>query len=83
MRRILKRGGRLILVDVNYPLDRNWFGTRLTNFWKRAGDIIRDMEELFRRVGFSYSDEAIGGYGSVHLSMGILKLGQEEQAKAT
>ena len=73
MRRVLKRGGRLILIDVNYPSDRNWFGTRLTNFWRRTGDLIRDMGELFRRVGFTYSDEEIGGFGSVHLYVAIKK----------
>ena len=73
MHRVLKKGGRLILIDVNYPLDRNWLGTRLTKIWQRAGDLIRDMGELFRRVGFSYSDEAIGGYGSIHLYVAIKK----------
>lgn len=73
MHRVLKKGGRLILIDVNYPLDRNWCGTSLTNVSKLAGDLIRDMGELFGRVGFSYSDEGIGGYGSVHLYVAIKK----------
>lgn len=73
MRRVLKREGRLILLDVNYPPDRNWFGTKLADLWQRSGDIIRDMGELFDRTGFSYSDEAIGGYGSVHLYVAIKK----------
>lgn len=73
MRRVLKREGRLILIDVNYPPDRNWLGTKLTDLWQRSGDIIRDMGELFNRAGFSYSDQAIGGYGSVHLYVAVKK----------
>ncbi len=67
MRRVLKRGGRLILIDVNYPPDGNWLGTRLTNLWKRTGDIIRPMGDLFREFNFHHTDEEIGGFGSVHL----------------
>lgn len=66
MHRVLAAGGRLILIDVNYPLDGNRLGTKLTHFWKHSGDLIRDMAELFRRVDFSYTDEVIGGYGSIH-----------------
>ncbi len=67
VRRVLREGGRLILIDVNYPSDGNRLGTMLVNFWKLTGDVIRDMGELFREYGFAYSDEEIGGYGSVHL----------------
>jgi ubiquinone/menaquinone biosynthesis C-methylase UbiE len=71
MSRVLKIGGRLIMVDINYPLDRNLLGVRLTNFWKSAGDIIRDMPELFRQFGFSFSEQVVGGWGSVHLYVAI------------
>ena len=71
IRRVLKNGGRFILIDVNYPTDGNRFGTALTKFWKQTGDIIRDMGELFDQTGFSFSDEAIGGFGSVHLYVAV------------
>ena len=67
MRRVLKEGGRLVLIDVNYPSDGNRLGTMLVNFWKLTGDVIRDMGELFGEFGFVYTEEEIGGYGSVHL----------------
>ena len=67
MRRVLKEGGRLILIDVNYPSDGNQLGTMLVNFWKLTGDVIRDVGELFGEFGFVYTEEEIGGYGSVHL----------------
>jgi hypothetical protein len=59
--------GRLVLVDVNYPGDRNRIGMSLARWWARQGDIIRDMGELFSQEGFHYSEKEIGGFGSVHL----------------
>lgn len=67
LHRVLKPGGRLVMVDVNYPHNNNRMGTMLTRIWMRFGDIIRDMDALFHRFGFAYRDEEIGGFGSVHL----------------
>lgn len=67
MHRVLKPGGKLLIVDVNYPRDRNRLGVLATRAWMAAGDIIRDMAPLFEQFGFSYYDEEIGGFGSVHL----------------
>jgi ubiquinone/menaquinone biosynthesis C-methylase UbiE len=67
MHRVLKEGGRLILIDVNYPSDGSWLGTVLVNLWKLTGDIIRDMGALFDQFGLDYTDQEIGGYGSVHI----------------
>ncbi|MCP3961015.1 MAG: class I SAM-dependent methyltransferase [bacterium] len=67
MRRVLTSGGRLVLIDINYPADRNWVGTRLTRCWQLAGDIIRDMHQMLTAHGFDYEDIEIGGFGSVHM----------------
>lgn len=67
MHRVLKPGGRLILVDVNYPLDGNWLGMQATRLWIATGDLVRDMGQLFETRGFDYEDRVIGGWGSVHL----------------
>lgn len=67
MARVLAPEGRLVLIDVNYPANRNWLGTRLTEFWKSAGDLVRDMGVLFEEAGLDSSDAEIGGWGSVHL----------------
>ena len=67
MRRVLRSGGRLVLIDVDYPSDGNWLGTRLAEFWKWSGDLLRDKEQLLDQLAFDYTHEEIGGWGSVHL----------------
>lgn len=69
--RVLKPGGRLVLLDVNYPADGNWLGTRLVDVWKHTGDLIRDMGRLFREFGLDDADTEIGGWGSVHLYVAV------------
>jgi ubiquinone/menaquinone biosynthesis C-methylase UbiE len=65
--RVLKPGGRLVLIDVGYPDDDNRLGTLLTELWRKSGDLIRDMDALFQEAGLEYRKEPIGGFGSVHL----------------
>jgi len=65
--RVLKQGGKLVLIDIDYPADRNWLGMRMTRFWAALGDILRDMDAMFRQFDFEYTDREIGGFGSVHL----------------
>ena len=67
MHRVLKPGGKIVMVDVDYPFDHNKTGVFITKAWIAGGDIVRDMEPLFRKFGFEFTDEEIGGYGSVHL----------------
>lgn len=67
MHRVLKRGGKLIMIAVNYPTNGNWLGTRMTHFWQYTGDLIRDIDALLRAFDFDYTDQEIGAYGSVHL----------------
>jgi ubiquinone/menaquinone biosynthesis C-methylase UbiE len=66
-RRVLKPDGRLILMDFAYPKNGNRPGVLLTRLMEKAGDIIRDMGEILRRFDFEFTDEEIGGFGSVHL----------------
>ena len=65
--RVLKPGGRLVMIDVNYPESRNRLGMALVRFWMASGDIIRDMRGLFDDSGWEFEEEEIGGFGSVHL----------------
>lgn len=65
--RVLKDNGRFVLIDINYPKGQNWLGMKLTQLWASSGDIIRDMGKLFKQSEFEYSDDEVGGFGSVHL----------------
>jgi ubiquinone/menaquinone biosynthesis C-methylase UbiE len=67
--RVLRRGGRLLMVDINFPHDGNWCGVFLTRVWMKLGDMIRPMLPLFHNAGLEFNDQEIGGWGSVHLYM--------------
>jgi ubiquinone/menaquinone biosynthesis C-methylase UbiE len=67
MRRVLKPGGRLVLVDVGFPNNGNLAGTLLAGFWQMTGDVIRDLPGLFDDLGWTCTDQEVGGFGSVHL----------------
>ncbi len=67
LRRVLRPGGCLVLIDVNYPGDGNRMGTALASMWRRSGDLIRDMNRLLRKFGFRVREREIGGWGSIHL----------------
>ena len=65
--RVLKPGGRLVLIDINYPRDGNRLGTALVErLWKPLGDLIRDVPARLSNEGLSVEDDEIGGWGSVH-----------------
>jgi ubiquinone/menaquinone biosynthesis C-methylase UbiE len=67
MGRVLKPGGKLVMIDVDYPKDRNRLEMAPTKFWMTNGDIIRDMGALFDQLGWKFQEEEIGGFGSAHL----------------
>jgi len=65
--RVLKTGGRILLVDFVYPKDGNFPGTSLAALMERAGDVIRDLDVLFLAHGLQFQRKEIGGFGSVCL----------------
>jgi len=67
MKRVLKKDGRLLLVDFDYPQNRNIFGFLFVRLWEKFGDIIKDLNCLLKKYNFDYQDISIGGFGSVHL----------------
>jgi len=67
LKRVLKKDGRLLLVDFDYPQNRNRFGCMIVKLWEKFGDIIKDINSLLSQNGFNYRDVSVGGFGSVHL----------------
>lgn len=65
--RVIKKGGKLIMIDINHPFKKSWLGSKMVKFWQSSGDIIRNMSVLFERFDLKYTDTEIGGFGSVHL----------------
>ena len=80
--RVVRPGGRVVMVDVNYPSDGNRLGVILVRAWERTGDLIRDVEQLFASRGFSTRDEEVGGRGSVHLYVATRDFAREETPAA-
>lgn len=67
MLRVLKAGGSLLLVDVDYPTDRNIFGYVLVKIGEYFGDIIKNIEQMLKQKGLHYICKNVGGFGSVKL----------------
>ncbi len=66
-KRVLKEEGKLLLVDFDYPENRNLLGYWIVKLWEKLGDIIKDINSLLSKYEFNYQDIPIGGFGSVHL----------------
>ncbi len=67
LKRVLKKEGRLLLVDFDYPKNRNIFGYLIVKLWEKCGDIIKDIGLLLTQENFDYEDSSVGGFGSVHM----------------
>jgi ubiquinone/menaquinone biosynthesis C-methylase UbiE len=67
MLRVLKSGGSFLLVDIDYPSDRNIFGYSLVKMTEWSGDIIKDIKNLLEQKKLQYICENIGGFGSIKL----------------
>ncbi len=65
--RVLKKGAKLIIIDFNYPSDRNLFGYGLTKLMESGGDTIKDISKIIQEFPFESIEEEIGGFGSIHL----------------
>ena len=65
--RVLKKGGRLLLLDFDYPDNKNMIGYIVVKLFEKFGDIIKDIKSLLIKYDFEYEDYSVGGFGSVHL----------------
>ncbi len=73
LKRVLKGGGKLLLVDFDYPKNRNRFGYMIVKLWEKFGDVIKDINLLLTKYDFEYEDISVGGFGSVHLFIATKK----------
>ena len=65
--RVTRPGGRLVVVDIAYPHDRNRWGSLLVDrVWRPLGDLVRDLPAVLTDAGFEVRDDEVGGWGSVH-----------------
>ena len=67
LKRVLKKEGSLLLVDFDYPHNRNIFGYLIVRLWEKFGDIIKDISSLLMQHDFDFKDNSVGGFGSVHM----------------
>lgn len=68
MLRVVKPGGRIIILDMNHPKKFHIIGNLLISLYKLEGIIFRNMTELFDSFRLSrYKDIEISGFGTVHL----------------
>lgn len=65
--RVLKKGGKLIIIDFDYPSDRNLFGYWLIKLMESGGDTIKNISQIIQDFPFEATKEEIGGFGSIHL----------------
>jgi ubiquinone/menaquinone biosynthesis C-methylase UbiE len=73
LKRVLKQGGKLLLVDFDYPKNRNRFGYMIVKLWEKCGDIIKNINSVLTKYDFEYEDISVGGFGSVHLFIATKK----------
>ena len=73
LKRVLKRGGKLLLVDFDFPNNRNIFGYLIVKLWEKFGDVIKDINLLLTKYDFEYEDISVGGFSSVHLFIATKK----------
>jgi len=67
LKRVLKKDGSLLIVDFDYPGNRNRFAYMMVRLMEKFGDIIKDINSLLKQHNFDYRDISVGGFGSVHL----------------
>ncbi len=67
IRRVLRPGGRLVLVDLGLPEHETWISRIWLQLFLASGDILRDMGRIFSQHGFRFTAEPIGLSGSLYL----------------
>jgi len=66
MKRVLKPGGRIIIIDGGYPMDNNPIAIFLLKLISRAGSIYRNEMPALGKVGFKTKREDFGPFNMIH-----------------
>jgi ubiquinone/menaquinone biosynthesis C-methylase UbiE len=66
IKRVLKNDGVFLLLDYDFPKNRNIFGYYITKFIEASGDILKDIKNDLDHCGFVFEEKEIGGFGSIH-----------------
>ena len=67
MKRVLKKNGKLLFMDFDYPPDRNIVGYSLVKIGEMYGDVMKDLKRYLEESALTYKETYVGGVGSVHL----------------
>lgn len=71
MVRVIRDGGRLVVVSVGDPESNSRLTRMATAAWRAAGDIIRDEAAALRNLGLRPSKSDFGPFGSIHLVVAV------------
>lgn len=72
MVRVLRPGGRVIVVDAGEAQDGNVMARLLARLWSAFGDFMRDEVPLMRARGLAVVREDYGPWRCVHVTLGTL-----------
>ena len=67
MKRVLKKDGKLLLLDFDYPSNKNIIGYSMVKIGEKYGDVMKDIKAYLKRSGLIYREINAGGFGSVYL----------------
>jgi len=67
MKRVLKENGKLLLLDFDYPSNKNIVGYSLVKIGEKYGDVMKNIKAYLKRSGLTYREINVGGFGSVYL----------------
>lgn len=52
MKRVLKKNGKLLLLDFDYPANKNIIGTLMVKIGEAYGDVIRNLETYINKAAW-------------------------------
>ncbi len=70
MARVLRPGGRVVIVDAGESAQGTWFAWALARLWETLGDYMRDEVPLLEARGLAVEREEFGPGGCVHVVAG-------------